>query len=88
MIKSGRFFLIAAVASLGLAACSTSGERIGGAGVGAVAGGAIAGPVGAVVGGVAGAITGPAVASEAGIPRRRYYARHHRHHRRHTAANG
>ena len=69
--------------AIALAACSTTGERIGGAGVGAVAGGAVAGPVGAVVGGVAGAITGPTVARDVGVPhRRRYYTRNgHRYYR-------
>ena len=85
MIKSGRNLLMAGLAALTLAACSTSGERIGGAGVGAIAGGAIAGPVGAVVGGVAGAVTGPTVARDAGIPHRRYHRRH-RSHRRHMAS--
>ncbi|MBA4223002.1 hypothetical protein [Bosea vestrisii] len=51
-----------AVMTLGLAACSTTEERIGGAAVGAGTGAVVAGPVGAVVGGAAGAVTGPAVA--------------------------
>ncbi len=66
---------------LSLAACSTTGERLGGAGVGAVTGGAIAGPVGAVAGGVGGAIVGPGVSNVMGIPHRgRYYHHHHYHH--------
>ena len=81
MMKSGRTLFLAGLAALSLAACSTTGERVGGAGVGALAGGAVAGPVGAVVGGVAGAITGPAVASNLGVPHRRSH-RYWRHHRR------
>lgn len=77
MRKSGLTLCVAALAAVGLAACSTTGERVGGAGVGALAGAAVAGPVGAAVGGVAGAITGPTVARNAGIPHRRYY-RHRR----------
>ncbi|SFC47429.1 hypothetical protein SAMN05428997_10775 [Bosea sp. CRIB-10] len=50
------------VMALGLAACSTTEERIGGAAVGAGTGAVVAGPVGAVVGGAAGAVTGPTVA--------------------------
>ena len=55
---------------LGLAACTTTQQRVGGAGVGAVAGGAVAGPVGAVVGGVGGAVAGPSVSREVGVPQR------------------
>jgi osmotically inducible lipoprotein OsmB len=77
MMKSGWTLVAAALSALTLAACSTTGERVGGAGVGALAGAAVAGPVGAAVGGVAGAITGPAVAHNAGIPHRRHY-RHRR----------
>jgi hypothetical protein len=64
--------LTLAFASLALAACSTTQERVGGAGVGAVAGAAVAGPVGAVAGGAVGAVTGPTVARETGVsePRR------------------
>lgn len=51
-----------AVLALGLAACSTTEERIGGAAVGAGTGAAVGGPVGAVVGGAAGAVSGPSVA--------------------------
>ncbi|MFC5420684.1 MAG: hypothetical protein DI537_10035 [Stutzerimonas stutzeri] len=51
-----------AVTALGLTACSTTEERIGGAAVGAGTGAVVAGPVGAVVGGAAGAVTGPTVA--------------------------
>jgi osmotically inducible lipoprotein OsmB len=81
MTKSGRTLFLSALAALGLAACTTTGERVGGAGVGALAGAAVAGPVGAAVGGVAGAVTGPTVARDVGVPHRRYY-RHRRHHRR------
>lgn len=83
MTKSTFKLSLAICGALALAACSTTGERIGGAGVGAVAGGAVAGPVGAVVGGVAGAITGPTVARDVGVPhRRRYYTRNgHRYYR-------
>ena len=83
MTKTSFQLVFATSVALALAACSTTGERIGGAGVGAVAGGAVAGPVGAVVGGVAGALTGPAVAREVGVPhRRRNYSRHgHRYYR-------
>ncbi|MBB4200345.1 hypothetical protein CCR94_15240 [Rhodoblastus sphagnicola] len=72
--------LLAGLATLSLAACSTTGERLGGAGAGMVVGGAVAGPVGAVAGGVAGAIEGPSVSNAMGIPHR---GRHHRHHRHH-----
>ena len=58
-------------AVLAVAACTTSQQRVGGAGVGAVAGGAVAGPVGAVVGGVGGAVAGPSVSREIGVPQRR-----------------
>ncbi|MEI5668655.1 hypothetical protein WBO78_26850 [Bosea sp. CCNWLW174] len=51
-----------AVMAMGLGACSTTEERIGGAAVGAGTGAVVAGPVGAVVGGAAGAVTGPTVA--------------------------
>ena len=81
MLNNRIKLLLAGVAALALAACSTTGERIGGAGVGAVTGGVVAGPVGAVVGGVAGAVAGPAVAREVGLPHRRYYARNYRRHR-------
>ena len=67
-----------ALAALSLAACSTTDERWGGAGAGAVTGGSIAGPGGAVVGGVAGAVVGPGVAAEMGVPHR-HYRRHWRH---------
>ena len=80
MTASMRNMVLAASVALGLGACTTTGERIGGAGVGAVAGAAVAGPVGAVVGGVAGAVTGPTVARDVGVPHRH---RHYRHHRRH-----
>lgn len=77
-MKSGWTLVASALAVMTLAACSTTGERVGGAGVGALAGAVVAGPVGAVVGGVAGAVTGPTVARDVGIPHRRYY-RHRRH---------
>lgn len=67
-----------AAAALSLAACSTSSERIGGAGVGIVSGAAVAGPVGAVVGGVVGVVEGPTVATDVGVP----HHRRHRHWRR------
>jgi hypothetical protein len=72
--------LMAGLATLSLAACSTTGERLGGAGAGVVVGGAVAGPVGAVVGGVAGAIEGPTVSHAMGIPHRGRHYRRHRHH--------
>jgi hypothetical protein len=72
--------LMAALATLSLAACSTTGERLSGAGAGVVVGAAVAGPVGAVAGGVAGAIEGPIVSSEMGIPHRGRYRHHRRHH--------
>ena len=59
------------LAALGLAACTTSQQRVGGAGAGAVAGAAVAGPVGAVAGGVVGAAAGPTVADATGVPKRR-----------------
>jgi hypothetical protein len=73
-----RELLMAGLATLSLGACSTAGERLGGAGAGMVVGAAVAGPVGAVAGGVAGAIEGPTVAHEMGIPHRGHH-RHHRH---------
>ena len=78
MMSLSRNLLFAGLAALSLSACSTTSERISGAGVGAVTGGAVAGPVGAVVGGVAGAVTGPTVAGDMGVPHRRYH-RHWRH---------
>jgi osmotically inducible lipoprotein OsmB len=69
---------IVGLSAFSLSACTTTQERVGGAGTGAVAGAAVAGPVGAVVGGVAGAITGPTVAAATGVPpRRHYYWRHY-----------
>jgi hypothetical protein len=79
MKTSYRNLFMAGLVGLSLAACSTTGERIGGAGVGALAGGAILGPVGAVAGGVGGAVYGPRVSHAVGIPHRGY--RHHRHYR-------
>ena len=58
-------------AVLAVAACTTSQQRVGGAGVGAVAGAAVAGPAGAVVGGVGGAVVGPSVSRDVGVPQRR-----------------
>ena len=81
MIKFARSVLFAGLAAASLAACTTTGERIGGAGAGAVAGAVVAGPAGALVGGVAGAIVGPTVATDAGIRHRRSYRTHRRHHR-------
>jgi hypothetical protein len=69
---------LVALAALGLTACSSTSERLSGAGVGVVAGGSVAGPVGALVGGVAGAVEGPHVANDMGVPHRGY----HRHWRR------
>ncbi len=60
--------LFASGSALALAACNTTQERVGGAGVGALAGAAVGGPVGAVAGGVVGAATGPTVARETGVP--------------------
>jgi osmotically inducible lipoprotein OsmB len=80
MKKSYRNLFIACLAALSLAACSTTGERLGGAGVGAVTGGAIAGPVGAVAGGIGGAIVGPRVSNAMGIPHRGRTHRHHHYH--------
>jgi hypothetical protein len=65
--------LLVSVAALGVAACTTPSERVGGAVGGAVVGGAVAGPVGAVVGGVGGAVVGPSVAHATGIPHRHYH---------------
>jgi osmotically inducible lipoprotein OsmB len=76
-----RNLFIVVLAALSLAACSTTGERIGGAGVGVVTGGAIAGPVGAVAGGIGGAIVGPSASNAMGIPHRgRTHHRRHYHH--------
>lgn len=93
MIKPTLFGLLG-LAALSLSACNTTQERVGGAGVGAVAGAAVAGPVGAVAGGVLGAATGPSVSRSVGVPQRRYHRRYYgprrsvryhravRHHRR------
>jgi osmotically inducible lipoprotein OsmB len=72
-VKKLQVSLLAGLWALGLTACTTTQEQMGGAGTGVVAGAAVAGPVGAVVGGVAGAISGPSVARAAGLPH------HHRH---------
>lgn len=54
---------LAAALVLALGGCGTkTGQRIGGAAVGAGTGALVAGPVGAVVGGAAGAVSGPSVA--------------------------
>jgi osmotically inducible lipoprotein OsmB len=75
-----RNLFIVGLVALSLAACSTTGERIGGAGVGVVTGGAIAGPVGAVAGGIGGAIVGPRVSNAMGVPHRgRRHRRHYQH---------
>lgn len=60
-----RFVSLALVTAivLALGGCGTrTGQRVGGAAVGAGTGALVAGPVGAVVGGAAGAVTGPSVA--------------------------
>jgi hypothetical protein len=79
-----KLILVAAGIALAstLAACTTPEERVGGAGVGAVAGAAVAGPVGAVVGGVGGAVYGPTAARATGIHHRshRKYRKHRRYH--------
>ena len=62
---------MAAFALAVLAACTTTQQRVGGAGVGAAAGAAVAGPAGAVVGGAAGAAAGPTVSRQVGVPQRR-----------------
>ena len=86
-MKSGRNLLLVGLAALSLAACSTTGERVSGAGVGVVTGAAVAGPVGAVAGGVVGAIEGPTVASDVGIPHRGHHRYHRlRRHHRHTSS--
>lgn len=68
--KHKRLLLLLSASGLALtlAACNTTQERVGGAGVGAVAGAAVGGPVGAVAGGVVGAAAGPTVARETGVP--------------------
>lgn len=55
------FVIAAAALALGLAACTTVEQRVGGAAVGAGTGAVVAGPVGAVVGGAAGAVSAPTV---------------------------
>lgn len=80
-IKIIGLLLCLGVGAMSVAGCSSTEERIGGAGTGAVAGGAVAGPVGAVAGGVAGAVTGPTVAHHMGIPHSR--TARHRHHATH-----
>jgi len=75
-----RLFLAgAALLALAAAGCTTTQERVSGAGAGAVVG-AVAGPPGMVVGGVAGAIAGPSIARAGGVRHRRTY-RHYRRHR-------
>ncbi|MFC7396762.1 hypothetical protein ACFQU1_06105 [Chelatococcus sp. GCM10030263] len=54
-------------AGLGLAACTTTEQRVGGAAAGAGVG-AIGGPVGAVAGGAVGAVAGPSVGQATGVP--------------------
>lgn len=54
-------FVTALSLALGLAACNTVEQRVGGAAVGVGTGAVVAGPVGAVVGGAAGAISAPTV---------------------------
>jgi osmotically inducible lipoprotein OsmB len=57
-----RSIALAALVACGVAACgSTTGQRVGGAAVGAGTGAVVGGPVGAVVGGAAGAIMAPTV---------------------------
>jgi osmotically inducible lipoprotein OsmB len=66
---------------IGLSACTTSQEQLGGAGMGALAGAAVGGPVGAAVGGVTGVVVGPTVAAATGISHRHrhyYWANGHR----------
>lgn len=53
--------IAAAALALGLAACTTLEQRVGGAAVGAGTGAAVGGPVGAVAGGAVGAVSGPTV---------------------------
>ncbi len=74
------FSVLLTVSALGLAACTTTQERIGGAGTGAAAGAAVAGPPGAVVGGVVGVVSGPSVSRSVGLHRHGRYYRHRRHH--------
>ena len=61
--------VVLAVMALGFAACTTTEERVSGAGAGALTGAVVAGPIGAAVGGVAGAVTGPTVSKRTGIRR-------------------
>ena len=68
MFKLSCGLLVTGITALMLSGCTTMGERVSGAGVGAVGGAAVAGPVGAVVGGVGGAVAGPTVAHAAGVP--------------------
>ncbi len=83
MLMSFRNSVLVGLAALSLAACTTTGERFSGVGVGAVSGGAVGGPAGAVVGGVVGGVTGPAVATSMGVPHHHYYYHHHYHHFHH-----
>lgn len=69
-MKTWKVALVCAGVSFAVAACSTTEERIGGAGVGALAGAAVAGPVGAAAGGVTGAVVGPSVSKEVGTSRK------------------
>ncbi len=83
MLMSFRGLVLASMVALSLAACSTTGERLSGAGVGAVSGGAVGGPAGAVVGGVVGGVTGPAVATSMGVPHHHHYHHYHYYHHYH-----
>jgi hypothetical protein len=60
-------------------AAANAGERVIGAGVGAVSGAIVAGPVGFVGGGVIGYVAGPEIACGLGI--NRCYRHRHRHRR-------
>ena len=78
MLKSISKVLMVGLSVLTLAACSTTEDRIGGAGAGALVG-SVAGPIGAGVGGVAGAIVGPTVVRHVVNGHRHYYHRHYYH---------
>ncbi|MCO4054599.1 MAG: hypothetical protein HEQ16_11215 [Bosea sp.] len=50
-----------AIVALGLAACTTTDQRIAGAAAGAGTGALVAGPIGAIAGGAIGAVAAPTV---------------------------
>jgi len=73
---------LAAVVVVLSSVAAQAGERIIGAGVGAVSGAIVAGPVGFIGGGVIGYVAGPDIACGLGINRCYRHRHRHRHRRR------